>query len=195
MVWMNSWWWALSNCSELPSSPVIDFEPRATVVDSPASLRQTLRTGRPLVGGLSFPDVSGLCMNLLAHGLPRGIQAQGMRRRPMQALVSCSGCRTTACDPHALGGDQCGQHHGPTSSTAQQFVKYGGLSQEQVLDWSGQDCNMSGTSKTLEGRSATFGVQGLVFFLLTTIRECVCGRSSDAFCTPGNLEPKSVHHE
>ena len=27
-----------------------------------------------------------------------------MRRRPMQAWVSCSGGRTTACDPHALGG-------------------------------------------------------------------------------------------
>ena len=35
----------------------------------------------------------------------------------MQALVSCSGGRTTACNPHSVGGDQCGeprphaQHH------------------------------------------------------------------------------------
>ena len=40
-----------------------------------------------------------------AHMLPRGIQAQGARRRPMQGWVSCSGGRTTACDPHALGGN------------------------------------------------------------------------------------------
>ena len=31
----------------------------------------------------------------------------------MQAWVSCSGGRTTACDPHALGGDQCGEQRGP----------------------------------------------------------------------------------
>ena len=40
--------------------------------------------------------------------------------RPMQACVSCSGCRTTACDPHALSADQCGEHVAPTLSTAQQ---------------------------------------------------------------------------
>ena len=54
-----------------------------------------------------------LCMSSLAHGLPGGIQAQGMERRLMQARVSCSGGRTTACDPHALGGDQCGEQRGP----------------------------------------------------------------------------------
>ena len=31
----------------------------------------------------------------------------------MQAWVSCSGSRTTACDPLALGGDQCGEQRGP----------------------------------------------------------------------------------
>ena len=31
----------------------------------------------------------------------------------MLALVSCSGGRTTACDPHALGGDHCGEQRGP----------------------------------------------------------------------------------
>ena len=39
----------------------------------------TLRTGRPLFGGLSFHGVSGLRTNSLAHGLPGGIQAQDMR--------------------------------------------------------------------------------------------------------------------
>ena len=62
---------------------------------------QTLRTGRPLVDGLSFHGVSGLCMSSLAHWLPGGIQSQGISRRPMQAWVSCSGGRTTACFPHA----------------------------------------------------------------------------------------------
>ena len=35
----------------------------------------------------------------LAHRLPGGMQAQGMTTRSMQAGVSCSGGRTTACDP------------------------------------------------------------------------------------------------
>ena len=50
----------------------------------------SLRTGRPLVGGPSFHGVSGPCASSLAHRLPAGIQAQGMRRRPMQAWVSGS---------------------------------------------------------------------------------------------------------
>ena len=49
---------------------------RATEEDSTAGLGQTLRTGRRLVGGLSFHGVSGLCTNSLAHRLPGGIQAQ-----------------------------------------------------------------------------------------------------------------------
>ena len=48
-------------------------------------------------------------------------QAQGMRRRPMQALVSCSGGRTTACDPHALGGGVASSV-APTLRTAQQRI-------------------------------------------------------------------------
>ena len=31
----------------------------------------------------------------------------------MQVWVSCSGGRTTASDPHPLGGDQCGEQRGP----------------------------------------------------------------------------------
>ena len=31
----------------------------------------------------------------------------------MQAWVSCSWSRTPDCDPHALGGDQCGEQRGP----------------------------------------------------------------------------------
>ena len=64
-----------------------------------------------LVGGLSFHGVSGLCLSSLEHRLPGGIQAQGMRRRPMQAWVSCSG--GTVCDPHALVGAPCGEQRGP----------------------------------------------------------------------------------
>ena len=87
---------------------------RATVEDSTAGLGQTLRTGRLLVGGLSLHGLSGLCLSW-THGLPGGIRAQGMRRRTIQAWVSCSGRgggRATACDPHAVGGDQCGEQHG-----------------------------------------------------------------------------------
>ena len=46
---------------------------------------------RPLVCGLSFHGVSGLCVSSLAHTLRSGIQAQGMRRRPMQAWVLALG--------------------------------------------------------------------------------------------------------
>ena len=52
---------------------------RATVEDSTTGMGQTLRTGRLLVGGLSFHDVSGLCTNSLAHRLPGRSQAQCMR--------------------------------------------------------------------------------------------------------------------
>ena len=62
---------------------------------------------------LSFPWRLGLCTNSLSHWLAGGIQGQGMRRRTMQAWVSCSGDRTTSCEPHALGGDQCGEQRGP----------------------------------------------------------------------------------
>ena len=86
---------------------------RATVDDGTAGLGQSLRTGRCLVGGSSFHGVSGLCLSSLPHGLPAGSQAQGMRRRPMQAWVSCSESGTLVCDPHALGGDQCGEQRGP----------------------------------------------------------------------------------
>ena len=51
---------------------------RATVEDSTAGLGQTIRTGRPLVGGLSFHGVSGLCMSSLAHVLLLGIQVQSV---------------------------------------------------------------------------------------------------------------------
>ena len=46
----------------------------------------------------------------------------------MQAWVSCSGGWSTACDPHALGGAQCGEQRGPnrehisTDSTRPRFV-------------------------------------------------------------------------
>ena len=53
-------------------------------------------------------------MSSLAHsGCQEEFQAQGIGRRPVQAWVSCSGGRTTACDPHPLGGAQCGEQRGP----------------------------------------------------------------------------------
>ena len=52
---------------------------------------RTAQLGRPLLGGLSFLGVSGLCTSSLAQRLPGETQAQGMRRRPRQAWVSCSG--------------------------------------------------------------------------------------------------------
>ena len=84
------------------------FQQRGTPTCT-AALGQTLRAGRALVVGLSFHGVSGLCMNSLAHRLPGGIQTQGISRRPLQAWVSFNGDRTTACGPHAPGGDQCGE--------------------------------------------------------------------------------------
>ena len=57
--------------SESPGSSVVRLQTsmtRATVEDSTAGLGQTLRTGRPLVGGLSFHGVSGMCMNLWHMG-------------------------------------------------------------------------------------------------------------------------------
>ena len=40
-------------------------------------------------------------MNALARSLAGGIQAQGMRHAANAGLVSCSGSRTTACNPFA----------------------------------------------------------------------------------------------
>ena len=51
---------------------------RATVEASTAGLGQTVRTKRPLVGGLSFHDVSKMWTSPLAHRLPGGIQAQSV---------------------------------------------------------------------------------------------------------------------
>ena len=68
----------------------------ATVDDSTAGPDQNLFSGRLLVGGLSFHGVSELCTSSLARGLQGGIQARGMRMRPMHAWVSRSGGRTTA---------------------------------------------------------------------------------------------------
>ena len=48
---------------------------RAAVEDSTAGLGQTLRSLRPLVGGLSFHGVLGTVHESLAHRLAGGIQA------------------------------------------------------------------------------------------------------------------------
>ena len=53
------------------------------------------------------------CWWVILPWRPGGIQAQGMRRRPMQAWIAFSGSRTTACNPHALGGTRCGEQRGP----------------------------------------------------------------------------------
>ena len=51
---------------------------RATVDDSTVALGQTLRTGRPLVGGFIPPWRFGAVHESLAHRLPGGIQAQSI---------------------------------------------------------------------------------------------------------------------
>ena len=86
---------------------------RATVEDSTAGLRHPLRAGGPLVGGLLFDGVSGLCMSPLAHRLPGGVQAQGMSFVADASLGLALGDRTTACAPHVLGGDQYGEKRCP----------------------------------------------------------------------------------
>ena len=69
-----------------------------------------------------FHGVSGLCTNSLAHGLPGGIQAQNMRRAADAGLVFCSAGRTTACDPHYLGGDQRGDRGPVLLATLTRFL-------------------------------------------------------------------------
>ena len=71
---------------------------RATVEESTAGLRQTLRTGRLLVGGLSFHGVSGRFMNPWHKG--RLVEC---KPRVYETRVSCSGGRLSTCDPHFLG--------------------------------------------------------------------------------------------
>ena len=78
---------------------------RATVEDRTAGVGQSLRTGRPLVGGFSFHGVSGLCPNSLAHGQPGGIQSQGMRQ------AADAGQLPVIRTP--WGGAQCGEQCGP----------------------------------------------------------------------------------
>ena len=66
---------------------------RATEEDGTASLGQTLRTGRPLVSGLSFHDVSIMCAVSLG--------------------TKAAGRNSTTCDPHARAGSS----EDPTEST------------------------------------------------------------------------------
>ena len=67
-----------TTCGEprnLPSSSVVDFQPRltrATVEDSTAGLGQTLRVGRPLVHGLTFRGTS-----VCGHGFTGTHAAKG----------------------------------------------------------------------------------------------------------------------
>ena len=87
---------------------------RATVEDRKAGLGQTL-----CAGGLSLrapwrlKDVHEFSGALAA----RSNSFSGHEKAPMQAWVSCSGCRTPAFDPHALGGAQCGEQRGLAFST------------------------------------------------------------------------------
>ena len=70
---------------------------RATVEDSTAGPGQTLRTGRPLVGGLSDHDVSGLRTSSPPRRMPGGSLAQGGGSVDAGSL----GGRTTARHPLA----------------------------------------------------------------------------------------------
>ena len=76
-----------------------------------------LYVDRPSLPGRSSENSLPQCftLNSDAHSPlpPVGSSEQGMRSRPMQAWVSCSVGRTTACDPRALGGDQCGEQRSP----------------------------------------------------------------------------------
>ena len=64
--------------------------------DSTGGLGQTLRAGRPLVGGLSFYGVSVMCTNPLAHRLPGGFPGSGHeargRCRPGSLAVVSENC-------------------------------------------------------------------------------------------------------
>ena len=79
----------------------------------PISFQSEDRMVRPLGGGLSFHDVSGMCMNPVAHRLSGGIQAQSV----FDACLLLWG-RPSTCDPHALGGAQCGEQRRRTSHIA-----------------------------------------------------------------------------
>ena len=78
----------------------------ATVEDSTAGLGQTLRTGRPLVDGLSFHGVSGLCMN----SWHTGCQVD-FKPRVFELLWASTTCLRPA--RHALGGAWCSERRRP----------------------------------------------------------------------------------
>ena len=101
--------WGASESPEFFGHRLQTSRTHETVEESTAGLGQSFRTGRPLVGGLCFHGVSGLCMNHLAHWQPRGIQGPGCMRHQSLAL----GGRPTTCDRHALGGAQDGEQRGP----------------------------------------------------------------------------------
>ena len=129
---------------------------RATVEDSTAGLGQT-------VGGFSFHGVSGLCTHSLAHRGARR-EAQDMRRRPMQAWVSTLLGRSTACDPHALVGDQCGEQRGPdlmhkttTPSSSRLVLRRITLPKKETSKTSGQKTGKVG-GRRIEMQTGTAGV-------------------------------------
>ena len=61
---------------------------------------------------LILPWRLGALHELTGKRLPGGIQAQGMRRRPMQVWVSCSGSRLPVVHTPWVG-DQCGEQRDP----------------------------------------------------------------------------------
>ena len=77
--------------------------------DCPAVLGQALRAGRPLVGGLSFHDISWLCMSPLPQRMPEALVpgARGWRRLwrlgllPWRSALSLS-LKNTNCVVHSM---------------------------------------------------------------------------------------------
>ena len=96
---------------------------RATVEDSTTGPGQTFRTGRPLVGGLSFHGVQGLCTNSLAQRLPGGTQAQRLTTRSMQAWASSTGGRQLHLFNTPLVAISAANSVGPTSGTPHTTTK------------------------------------------------------------------------
>ena len=87
---------------------------------------QSLRTGRLLVGGLSFQRRFGAVHEFTGSWAARRNSGPGHQTAADAGLgLSCSGGRTTACGPHALGGAQCGEQREPDFKHSETQVRSG----------------------------------------------------------------------
>ena len=57
-------------------------------------------------------------------------------------------CRTAACDPHALGGDQCGEQRGPdfkhSTTTTPREERRTSMGREEQPEWKEQEVMVNG---------------------------------------------------